>query len=170
MPTWHPIMPITWTWHHHLPDIMMDMTSSHTRYHGMTSHTRYHDHGMTSHTRYHDMTSRHTRYHGMTSHTRYHDMTYHHIPDIMAWHHIPDIMAWHHIRYHDIILIIRRYHHCRHISDKPPSHKKKIPDTMQQKHTNIQRVQPKGGSKMSFQVKTDGLCNFLHNYSSAFNI
>ena len=66
MPTWHPIMPITWAWHHHIPDIMMDMTSSHTRYHGMTSHTRYH--GMTSHTRYHDMTS-HTRYHGMTSHT-----------------------------------------------------------------------------------------------------
>ena len=34
----------------------------------------------------------------------------------------------------------------------------KIPDTMQQnnaQHTDIQRVQPKGGSKMSFQVKTD---------------
>ena len=83
-------------------DIMMGMTSSHSRYHGMTSsHTRYH--GMTltsSHTRYHGMTSSHTRYHGMTSsHTRYHGMTSH-------------------TRYHDIIYIPAISSHCRHISSQ----------------------------------------------------
>ena len=83
-----------------------------------------------------------------TTYIRYHGMT-------MAWHHIPDIMAWHHIswQYHDNIITISW---CYTLSLLDKIGYQKIPDTMQPKIQSMQQiVEPKGGSKMSFQVKTD---------------
>ena len=124
-------MPITWAWHHHTYDIMMGMTSSHIRYHDG-----------------HDIIT-------------YPISWRHHIPDIMAWHHIPDIMAWHHIRYHDIIytgdiitlppISLVKISSLNHLATK----RYRIPCSKTKQQIDRQIVQPKGGSKMSFQVKTD---------------
>ena len=126
---------------------MMGMTSSHIRYHDG------HD-IITYPISWHDIT-----YPIITYPISWHDITY-----PISWHDITYPISWHDITY-DIMIsyIYRRYHHiaanisCQDKLPQSPRHQK-IPDTMQQnKATEIDRqiVQPKGGSKMSFQVKTD---------------